>query len=198
MLDFEVQTIDAVSPFLEYMTMTKPAWMAKAMKSFGWFAQQQIKAGIKSGAPGGERYAAFMPPGIRAKLEDGNKTKFPPLGKLANAVGYQYQPEDNSVLVGWLSASAVQLGEKIEDGSTTSVTEARRKFFWAHGVPLAASTTEIVEPPRPTYGPMKPVLQSKVVDYVQNKIIEYMENNNCVNFNYRAMDRRSCKQPGDS
>lgn len=39
------------------------------MKSMGFMMSKAIKEGIKSGAPGGKKYASFMPPAMRVQLE---------------------------------------------------------------------------------------------------------------------------------
>lgn len=60
---------DTATPYLEFIAKTKPDWTRKAMKSVGWMMQKEIKAGIKSGSPGGHKYANFMPPTMRAQFE---------------------------------------------------------------------------------------------------------------------------------
>ena len=60
---------DGATPYLEFIAKTKPDWMRKAMKSMGFMMSKAIKEGIKSGAPGGKKYASFMPPAMRAQLE---------------------------------------------------------------------------------------------------------------------------------
>lgn len=60
---------DTATPYLEFIAKSKPDWMRKAMKSLGWMMQKEIKSGIKSGAPGGKKYADFMPPAMRAQFE---------------------------------------------------------------------------------------------------------------------------------
>ena len=177
MIDTDLYIIDGATPWLDYMAVTKPDWVRKALKSFGWYAQQRIKAGIRSGAPGGQTYAPFMPPDMRAKLEEsfGNNVprKFWPLGKLANAVGYQYEEGNNLVRVGWLSESAIKLGEKIEQGSSKTITEQMRRYFWAAGIPLS-NKPQILVPARQTYGPMAAMLAPKAAHCMEDKIIEYM------------------------
>jgi hypothetical protein len=176
MIQADLLIIDGATPWLEYMATTKPDWMRKSLKSFGWYSQQQIKAGIKSSAPGGRGYVEFMPPDMRAKLEAvfGNRPKkrYGPLGKLVNAVGYEYDTAKNLVRVGWLSASAVKLGEKIEQGYTKAVTDKMRKYFWAAGVSLSAKS-EINVAARHTFGPMQAMLAPKASAYIEDKILEY-------------------------
>lgn len=174
MISTDLMIIDGATPFLKYMAATKPDWMRKSLKSFGWFSQQQIKAGIRSGAPGGQSYPASVPEGIRNALRNyyggKDKKRYPPLGKLVNAVGYQYK--EDYVVVGWLSQSAVLLGEKIEAGSQKTVSKKMQKFFFASGVPLVEGTIDVA--PRKTFGPMQNVLAPKASEYIEGKIIEYM------------------------
>ena len=175
MINADLLIIDGATPWLEYMASTKPDWMRKALKSFGYYAQQQIKTGIRSGAPGGNAYAEFMPPDMRAKIEavfGKGKKRYGPLGKLVNAVGYQYDEGNNIVRVGWLSNSAVKLGEKIEQGYSKTITDKMRKYFWASGVPLT-DKTEINVPARHTFGPIQSILAAKAATYIEDKILEY-------------------------
>ena len=176
MMDVDLLIIDSATPWLLYMATTKPDWMRKALKSFGYYAQQQIKAGIKSGAPGEQQYADFMPPDMRAKLEAafGNdaRRKYGPLGKLVNAVSYQYDGANNLVRFGWLSDSAVRLGEKIEQGYSKTITDKMREYFWAAGVPLS-NKSAIDVPARHTFGPMQAILAPMAAAYIEDKILEY-------------------------
>lgn len=176
MIHTDLLMIDGATPWLEYMAATKSDWLRKALKSFGWYSQQQIKAGIKSSAPGGQAYAEFMPPDMRARLEAmfGNQAKkrYGPLGKLVNAVSYQYDAANNLVRVGWLSASAVKRGEKIEQGYAKTITDKMRHYFWAAGVPLSGKN-QINVPGRHTYGPMQAILAPKAAAHIEDKILEY-------------------------
>lgn len=178
MIEQELTIIDAATPFLQYMAQTKPDWMRKAMKSAGWMVQKEIKAGIKSASPNGRAYAKFMPSKMRSKLEKafGNRGKrnYIPFGKLANAIGYQYDQSIQTVKVGWLSKSAVKIGEKLESGYKRVITRKMRDYFFMSGVPLS-SKNEMVIPARKTYGPMKEKVEPKIASYVENKILEYMQ-----------------------
>lgn len=182
---------DTATPYLEFIAKTKPDWTRKAMKSVGWMMQKEIKAGIKSGSPGGHKYANFMPPTMRAQFEaafgakvrrayqDGGKAHkettvgYTPLGKMFRAVGYQYDARSQSVKVGWLSSSAKRLGEQIEGGYTKQITEPMRRTLFAGGFQLAKGKTSFRIKPRKTFGPMKTALQPKLVPYLESKIGEY-------------------------
>lgn len=176
MINVDFYLIDGATPWLEYMAATKPEWLRKALKSFGWYSQQQIKAGIKSSAPGGRAYAEFMPPDMRARLEAvfGNRPKkrYGPLGKLVNAVGYEFDAGKQIVRVGWLSDSAVRLGENIEQGYSKTVTDKMRRYFWAASVSLSAKS-EISVAARRTFGPMQAILAPKAAVHIEDKILEY-------------------------
>jgi hypothetical protein len=120
-----------------------------------------------------------MPLAMRQKIEKifGNRQKiaYPLLGRLANAVGYQYKPAVESVETGWLSRSAAQLGGTIEGGLTRNITDDMRYAFWAAGVPLSRKKGQIVVPPRPTFGPMYRLLEPKIEPYMSQKIFQYMD-----------------------
>ena len=176
-MDFDLTIIDAATPWLEFMAQTKPDWMRKSLKSFGYYSQQAIKAGIRKGAPGGQPYPELMPLEminlLRAYYGGKARPNDPFLGKLINAVGYEYDAGNNLVRVGWLSNSAVKLGEKIEAGSVRAeITDKMRRFFWASGVGLSTKT-QITVPARKTFGPMQAILAPKAAIYIENKIISY-------------------------
>lgn len=105
---------DQASPWLKWAMKEFPNWRRKAMKSLGWYVSKKIKEGIRSGSPGGQQYERFMPAARRRKIRQEKKTYYPYFGKLVRAIGYQYNPSEGSVVVGWLSQSAVKLGSKHE------------------------------------------------------------------------------------
>jgi hypothetical protein len=193
---------DMATPWLRYMMQMQPEYLRKSMKSLGWYMQKEIKAGIKSKSPGGSSYTPFMDPRIRAQLEGkrersavlqhlaqgsrayrgiakyqtmhitGRRRQYAPMGKLKNAIGYQYDDAAKQLKVGWLSKAAVRLGEIMENGGTKTVTPALRKYYWAHGVPINNDKTVIKIPARPTIEPMRKVLLPQMVPYIEKKMIE--------------------------
>ena len=163
---------DEAGPFLQAMLLTRQDWQRKALKSAGWFGQQQIKKGIRSGAPGGKKYAAGIGAVNRKKLE-GKSGRFPALGKMANPIVYTYT--NGRVEFGWQSLSAVHLGSKLEKGSTIVVTPKMRRKFFAAGLFIGKNTTTITNPSRPTYDPMVAFLMPKFAPYMEEKILEYMD-----------------------
>lgn len=178
-LEIGVETVDYATPFLKQMAKENQDRIRKALKSAGWWAQREIKKGIRSGAPGGQPYAAFMPPKLRRRLEKAGGNNFwkskPPLGKLANAVGYEYK--NNSVVIGWLSLSAVYLGTKVEKGYTKEITEKMRRFFFKANVPLSNKPIMVI-PARPTYGIMRTVLAPQTAGYIEDKLLSYLAKGN--------------------
>lgn len=177
----QVEMTDNVTPWLKWAIEHKTDWTRKAIKSTAWYAQQEIKKGIKSGSPGGSAYFARMSGEKRHDIEDtskrgGSKKKRVPgwMGRLLNAVGYQYKP--TQVLVGWLSNSAVRIGGWQEAGVKQTVTPKMRRLFFAAGVGMKSSTTSITLPARPTYSPMFQYLRDKIPAYFQAKFVSYLNN----------------------
>lgn len=194
---------DNATPFLRYMIAMNPQWMDKALKSLGYYMQKQIKSGIKAKSPGGQEFASFMDPRVRAQLEGrtdrpmvdiishhqkgwkrkyakdaaGKSIIYPPFGKLQKAIGYQYDADAMKLTVGYLSKSAVRMGTMMENGYTKPVTDAVRKFFWSHGVPISPSKTTIKVPPRPVMEPMRKVLMPQMVPYLESKLVSYWAGN---------------------
>lgn len=202
---------DSATPYLNFIADTKPDWVRKALKSTGWMMQKEIKAGIRSGAPGGRKYPEFMAPTRRAAFESafgakvrkvyqaggtaerkgwGSRSRsalieagvsartigYSPLGKLVNAVGYQYDKGRQTVRVGWLSNSAKRLGKQIESGYEKQITEPMRRKLFAAGIPLPKGKSVFKVPARHTFGPMRNALQPKLVPYIESKIGDYAIN----------------------
>lgn len=179
MADSIVIIKDDFSPWLQGVMDNAPTWKRKALKSLGWFMQKQIKEGIKSGAPGGQAYPKTIPLYVRQKLDKlfGNRLKnsYPILGRMAQAVGYQYKQTGDSVETGWLSESAANIGSIAEGGGERTVTDDMRYAFWAAGVPIGRSKDRIIIPARPTFGPMYRVLDPQLEPYMAGKIFQFMD-----------------------
>lgn len=173
-----VEVIDEASPWLEWAAEAFPNFTRSALKSTGWWLSQEIKKGIRSGAPGGKRYPKRMEAKRRRPLEakfgGQSKRMYPWLGQLPKAVGYQYQKGDNSVLVGPLSPSAVKLFEKHESGSRSPATRKVRRAYFAAGVGISPSKRTIDLPARPTIGTIYEAYESKITPHVEEKIWSYL------------------------
>lgn len=179
--ELQISAIDNVTPWLDWAIAHKPDWTRKAVKSTAWYAQQEIKKGIRSGAPGGSTYAERMSAAKRHDIEDSSKRggskrrrRAGVLGNLLNAVGYQFKTAQ--VAIGWLSRSAVRIGSWHELGIDQPITPKMRRLFFAAGVGLKASTTHIKLPSRPTYQPMFNHLRNLLPEYFRNKFISYLAN----------------------
>ena len=178
---------DFFSPWVRHMARTQPQWTRKALKSSGWWLQQQVKKGIRSGAPGGSLYKPLS--GVvrrgrngakRLGRTGGGKT---PLKRLADAVGYEYS--SGRVRVGWLSRSAVHLGSMQEKGASVRVTAKMRRLYWASagrtsrgkirkGSILPPGDGSIDIPKRPTFRPLYDALYPRIGDYMESKLREYI------------------------
>lgn len=176
----EVRFQDDLSPFLNRIIDEKPQWIGSALKSAGYWSQQQIKRGIKSGAPAGQQYTPLIPAWARRKIDEAlghdPRRNYNVLGKLANAVGYdKTRASEGIVTVGWLSQSAVVIGTKQEDGFFNTVTEHMRRAFAIAGFPIPEGQTTIQVAARPTYSPMRPVIQAGAPQQVEIKLINYLQ-----------------------
>jgi hypothetical protein len=168
--------LDSASEVLAYYAAEYPNLIRKVMKSAGWMMQKQIKAGILSGAPGGSKYPAILPQPFRARLDElqgsAVKTDTKIMGKLVQAVGYQYA--DGVLCVGWLSETAVRYGEMEEEGAVKPFdTQARQRFLEA-GLTPRMDKSEIVIPKRSTYSRMFLILQGQIAPYIEEKMDEYL------------------------
>lgn len=170
-IKYSFSVIDEAGPFVNAMLISRHDWQRKALKSAGWFGQQETKKGIRSGAPGGKRYPAGIGSNNQSKLEQ-KRGRFLPLGRLGNAVSYQYT--EGKVEFGWQSSSAIYLGSKLEKGASIAVTEGMRKKFFASGLYISKNTNILQIPQMPTFDPMAQFLENKFGPYMEEKILEYM------------------------
>ena len=173
-----ITVADECESYLQALGADIPNWRSKALRSLGWMMQDAIKRGIKSKSPGGKPY----PMRHRMSALDRNmmhpelmQSRYPPLGKLVKAIGYQYREKQQAVVVGWLSRSAAALGRKVQDPQPIPVTgKMRRKFFLA-GVGMRKSTMAIRPRSYDTIQPMRKVLEPKVIPYLEDKLYEYFQ-----------------------
>ncbi|MDF2631430.1 MAG: hypothetical protein K0Q85_26 [Caproiciproducens sp.] len=178
-MDLRAELQDEARPLFNRIITEKPQWLGSAMKSAGYWAQQELKKGIRSGAPGGRQYRALMPAYLRSKLEGvvSGKAKrtYKPLGDLVQAVGYdKSRAREGIVTTGWLSASAVRIGTKQEKGFITAVTDKLRNAFHAAGLKIGENKTQITIQALPTYQPMHPLIEKGAPERVQAKIADYI------------------------
>ena len=163
---------DQATPWLQWAMKEFPNLRKRALKSAGYFGQKKIKEHIKSGAPGGRPYAKGMSVKRRRKLEKKKGGKFSPLGKLRNAIGYQYIDAEESVVIGWLSASAAKLGRMHEGGGSWKVTPLMKLKYFSTGIGITKDTIDI--PARPTIEPMAKFLYSKWAPHIEAQMWKYL------------------------
>ena len=173
-VDLDIKVIDLATPYIKLLANSFPQYFNRALKSTGWWLSQEIKKGIRSGAPGGEQYPALsgLRKSRRGRLYSGQPKQH--LGRLARAVGYRYYSDSRRVVVGWLSKSAVSLGEKHEQGAQVAITPKMRRYFWASGRPISAGKTHITLPRRRTFGPIYRQKGPEEPKYIENKIWQYI------------------------
>jgi hypothetical protein len=162
---------------LEWAAKEFPKFTASALKSTGWMMQKEIKKGITSKAPGGKAYLPTMPAKKRKLFEQAfgrvAKGQYPVMGKLKQAIGYEFNKKRMEVTVGWLSISAVQLGKKLEEGFRTPVSDRTRRALARVGIFARSDTWDV--PPRPTIGPMFDYLEPRIHPYLEEKIWSKVE-----------------------
>ncbi len=179
-MDIRLEYEDMATPFMKQLVEDNPKWIASALKSAAYYSQKAIKEGIRSEAPGGQAYAPHvLDDWHRAKLERAltgwNEKKYPIMGKLRQAVGYDKSHADEGVVtVGWLSHSAAYLGRRQQAGYATPMTDRMRKAFFAAGLHPSSSKLMITTQPRQTFAPMAPRVQEVASAVMQRKIISYV------------------------
>lgn len=179
-MEIKIEYEDNATPFLQMVLRENPQWMSSALKSTGYWAQKEIKAGIRSGTPGGRKYADLTPLWMRRKLDKAFshrvKRNYKPLGQLVQAVEYDGKKASKGlVTVGWFSRSAVHLGSKHEKGFFTEINEKMRQTFKISGIKLPEEKRQISVIARPTFKPMKPIIDLGAPAHFQNKLIDYLQ-----------------------
>lgn len=180
---FTVTFADEATPFLKRIIAAHPKWQASALKSAGWRTSSEIKKGIKSEAPGGQAYEPLhLDNKKRRALEaimGGNvKRTYRPMGRLRMAIGYQGKlAPTGTVPVGWLSRSAVYLGDKQQAGYSTEVTPKVRRMFAAAGIKIGRGKTKLTTPSRKTFKPMQTMLAKIAQQQFATKLLSYYQGN---------------------
>lgn len=189
-LNVDVHVMDTATPFLLELAETMPKEFARALKSVGWWLSQDIKKGIEAEAPAGQKYVPLTPRILnkrqKAKVDRSSgklivvgrlsENRRKPLGRLKQAVGYQFRQDQITTRIGWLSGSAARLGEAQEGGANQPFTPKMRRFFWANAVPVGKSTSRMYIPARPTIGPVFEQRQSQIPGYIEDKIWKDINN----------------------
>ena len=164
---------DEVSPKLKKLMEEKPQITKSALKSTGYFTMKEIQKGIKSGSPGGIKYADFMPLNLKRRLNKvlGKRTSRLPLGKMSQAVKYKMDT-NGTVTIGWLSNSAKKLGEQIEAGMVRKATDKVKFIFALAKIWIEKDKNEIQVPARHTFSPMYNKLKNVIPNKFEEKFIE--------------------------
>jgi len=190
-MDIETKIVDTATPFLRYLADSFPKEFDRALKSTGWWLREDIKAGIRAEAPGGQPYKPYSSI-TKSRILDsmrgrkkGKRGKYlkprilraahKPMGRLYSATRYQFYGDSRRVIIGWISKSAERLGTLQEKGGTIKITPKMRRFFWAAGIPLSKGRQTLRIPARPTIDPEYRENAPKVPGYIENKIWDYIK-----------------------
>ena len=182
-MEFRIEYEDMANPYLKHVAENNPRWVASALKAAGYEAQKFIKAQIKSQAPGGQTYAKHVLNDtqyarLEKELTGRYKRSYPIMGRLQKAVGYDKSQADSGVVtVGWLSRSAVAIGEKQQAGYTTPLTDRMRKAFFAAGLHPSKTKETVFVQSRQTFEPLRPLIEQLATAKVQAKLLSYVNGN---------------------
>jgi hypothetical protein len=194
--------VNLATPFLKSFADDFPDQVDHAQKSVAKWLRTEIKTGIKSGAPGGERYKPFrditmypLPPprrdrlkgmlvrrvvsGARRQWKMGKSSRHRPLGKLGNAIGIRAAGMGksqtafrNEISVGWLSRTAERAGMIQEKGMEIPITRRMKLFFYAASVGLDPNRATFEIPARPTIGPVFEATRDQIVPRMEKRLME--------------------------
>lgn len=173
---YSVEIVDDADEFLKFYSEKFPDLIRKAAKSAGYFIQKQIKEGIKSGAPGGEKYKNLFPEPFRSRLDGFANGDKKPLGNLVNAISYTVKKNKGimNISIGWKSPTAERYGLIQEKGLLRPFTARLRSEFIQAGLHPKIDKENVIIPARPTYGPMFKVLEPQISPYMKKKIDQYL------------------------
>ncbi len=130
------------------------AGVKQAADKVGNYGSSEVKKGVVSGAPGGQK---FVPNSSLTIARKGSSKPLIDKGDLVGSITYQVI-DANSVFVGVKKGSEANIAAVHEFGCTIRVTPKMRAYLHYQGVHLKASTQYIVIPPRPF---LRPVLHGE-------------------------------------
>ena len=126
------------------------AGVQQAAARVGNYGASEVKKGIVSGAPGGQKFAPNSSMTIARK---GSSKPLIDKGDLVGSITYQVV-DANNVFVGVKKGKEVNIAAVHEFGCTIGVTPKMRAYFHYQGVHLKSSTQYIHIPPRPFLRPV--------------------------------------------
>ena len=126
------------------------AGIQQAAARVGNYGATQVKKGIVSGAPGGQKFAPNSQLTVQRK---GSSSPLIDKGDLVGSVTYQVI-DANNVFIGVKKGKEVNIAAVHEFGCTIGVTPKMRAYLHHQGVHLRASTQYINIPPRPFLRPV--------------------------------------------
>ena len=135
-------------------TILNPSRIAAGVKQaaarVGNYGASEVKRGIVSGAPGGQKFVPNSPITIERK-----KSSSPLIdnGDLVGSVTYQVI-DDNNIFIGVKKGKEANIAAVHEFGCTIRVTPKMRAYLHHQGVHLRASTQYIHIPARPFLRPV--------------------------------------------
>ena len=126
------------------------AGVKQAASRVGNYGASDVKKGIVSGEPGGQKFVPNSPMTIARK---GSSKPLIDKGDLVGSITYQVV-DANNVFVGVKKGNEANIAAVHEFGCTIQVTPKMRAYLHHQGVHLKASTQYIVIPPRPFLRPV--------------------------------------------
>lgn len=145
-----------------------------AAKMSGALLVGEIKKGIVSGSPGGEKFTPLHPLTIQRK---GSTKALIDTGDLLNSITYNVLDDGLSLFVGILKTATNREGESLsnigwvmERGAVIPVTPAMRSYLYNIGLRLKSSTEYITIPPRPFVEPSVAASVDKVRKIFKDRV----------------------------
>jgi hypothetical protein len=165
MIEVQIKGAAALAKALNAASQEENKALETAIRVSGYRLRKTLQQEIRSGAPGGQRFA---PLSLMARKR-GKSAKRSPLRRLATAVRYHVTRDPFSMAVGWVgprvSKSWKRIAEEHQKGFTIPVTDPMREYLAQRGARLGkrsrfrrvfflrASTREFQVPARPILDP---------------------------------------------
>jgi hypothetical protein len=188
--DTNVTVLDQAGPVLARMARELPNEYNRALRHLGYVMQQEIKAGMRSGAPAGKPWPApsKATAAIRRMLRGGGGTggavgagvraQRIAGGKLKNLIRYKHNKDRRRVDIGWIDDRKVRrLAWLFQEGQDQTTTWKQRRLYRRAKLKVGSS---IKIPSRQAISPihekMRPEMESimlKRIDSYINKTTKY-------------------------
>ena len=175
-----VTIIDRAGPYMELLARTMPAEFNRAIRHIGFWLRGQIKAGMRTGAPGGIPWKETSRVTRIMRRVRGSRQYTRPGGRLAQLVRYKHDKSGMAVHIGWIDKRVSRLAYSFQEGGEQRATHKQRRLYYALGTDfgyLLLGKT-IKTPARQAIGPVYNLHRAEIPVRMEQRIQQYMAQSN--------------------